>query len=163
MWLTANHFQTFFWVAVIPAFLSLGLIMFAVREPERPMELRKVRFPLSRSELQRLNSDYWLVVGVATVFTLARFSEAFLILRAQASGLPLVLIPMVLVLVNVVYSLAAYPAGAMSDRFNRLTILFIGFAVLIVADVVLAISGGLGPVENQDSPLRLGVIQAFDG
>ena len=143
MWLTANSFQTVFWFAVIPAFLALGLLLFAVHEPERPEGLRKVRFPLSLPELKRLGSAYWLVVAVATVFTLARFSEAFLILRAQAAGLPLVLIPMVLVVMNIVYSMAAYPAGVLSDRYNRLTVLIIGFALLIAADLVLALSSGL--------------------
>jgi MFS family permease len=143
MWLTGNNFQTIFWLAVFPAFLSFGLMLFAVREPERPTGLREVRFPLSLPELQRLGSSYWLVVAVATVFTLARFSEAFLILRAQAVGLPLVLIPMVLVTMNVMYALAAYPAGVLSDRFNRLTMLIFGFALLIAADLTLALTSGL--------------------
>lgn len=143
MWLTANNFHSVFWVAVIPGFLALGLLLFAVNEPERPASFRKVRFPLSLPELKHLGPAYWLVVAVATVFTLARFSEAFLILRAQAVGVPIVLIPLVLVVMNVVYSLAAYPAGVLSDRFNRLTVLIMGFALLIAADLVLAISGSL--------------------
>ena len=106
-------------------------------------ELRKVRFPLSLPELRRLDPGYWLVVSVATLFTLAQFSVAFLILRARAAGLPLVLVPMVLVVMNVVYALAAYPAGALSDRFNRLTVLIVGFGLLIAADLTLAVSGGL--------------------
>lgn len=146
MWLTTSNFQAVFWVAVIPAFLSLALILFAVREPARPVGLRKVRLPLSRAELKRLGLSYWSVVGLAAVFALARFSEAFLILRAQAMGLPLVLIPLVLVVMNVVYALAAYPAGALSDRFSRMAMLMIGFALLIAADVALAISGGLAGV-----------------
>ena len=146
MWLTANNFQAVFWVAVIPAFLALGLLLFAVQEPERPAGLRKVRFPLSRPELKQLGSSYWLVVAVATVFTLARFSEAFLILRAQDTGLPLLLIPMVLMVMNFVYALAAYPAGVLSDRYNRLTVLMIGFALLIAADLVLAFTAGLAGV-----------------
>lgn len=146
MWLTADNFQAVFWIAVIPAFLSLGLILFAVHEPARPKGLRKVRFPLSRTELKNLGSAYWLVVGLATVFALARFSEAFLILRAQAIGLPLVLVPLVLVVMNVAYALAAYQAGVLSDRFDRMSMLMTGFALLIAADVVLAISGGLAGV-----------------
>lgn len=143
MWLTANNFQAVFWVAVIPAFLALGLLLFAVQEPARPEGLRKVRFPLSLPELKRLGSGYWLVVGVATMFTLARFSEAFLVLRAQGTGLPLVLIPMVLVVMNFVYALAAYPAGILSDRYNRLTVLIVGFSLLIAANLVLAFAPGL--------------------
>lgn len=146
MWLTVNDFLLVFWVAVIPAFVALGLIIFAVQEPPRAAGLRQVRFPLGWTELRNLGRSYWVVTGFATVFALARFSEAFLILRAQAMGLPLVLVPMVLVVMNVVYAAAAYPAGVLSDRFNRLTILIIGFALLIAADVTLALASGLGVV-----------------
>jgi MFS family permease len=143
MWLTVDHFQTVFWVAVIPAFLSLGLLVFAVREPAHPERSRAVRSPLCFAELKRLGSAYWWVVAIATAFTLARFSEAFLLLRAQAAGLPVVLIPMVLVVMNVVYALAAYPAGVFSDRGNRIGVLGFGFLTLIAADLALAFAPGL--------------------
>lgn len=145
MWLTADNFQRVFWVAVIPAFLCVVLLLVAVNEPERAMQ-RKVRAPLSVAELKRLGFAYWVVVGVAVVFSLARFSEAFLILRARAVGLPVALVPLVLVLMNVVYSLAAYPAGVMSDRTNRIVILGTGFAFLVAADLVLAFTNDLAGV-----------------
>jgi MFS family permease len=143
MVVTANSFSTVFWIAVVPAFLSFGLILFAVHEPERPVALREVKSPLSRRELSRLGADYWWVVAIATVFTLARFSEAFLILRAQSVGLSVALVPAVLVVMNVVYAFSAYPAGALSDRVDRHTVLIAGLALLIVADLVLALSGGI--------------------
>jgi len=143
MWLTVNNFTVVFWVAVIPAFLSLALILFAVHEPERPAGLRKVRNPISRTELRQLSPAFWWVATVATAFTLARFSEAFLILKAQAVGLPIVLVPAVLVVMNVVYAAAAYPAGALSDRVDRRTVLAAGMAVLIAADLVLAMRRGI--------------------
>lgn len=143
MWFTADNFTAVFWVAVVPAFLALGLIIFAVKEPERPPELRKVRSPLSMKELGRLGSAYWLVVAVATLFTLARFSEAFLILRAQSVGLSIAFVPAVLVVMNVVYALAAYPAGILSDRFDRMTVLLIGIVFLVAADLVLGLTAGL--------------------
>jgi MFS family permease len=143
---TADSFVTVFWIAVIPAFLAFGLIIFAVHEPERPAGLRHVKSPLSRTELARLGADYWWVVAIATVFTLARFSEAFLILRAQSVGLPIALVPAVMVLMNIVYALAAYPAGVLSDRVERHTILIAGLALLIAADIVLALSGGVAGV-----------------
>lgn len=146
MWLTANSFQVVFWVAVLPAFLAVGLLLFAVHEPERPVGLRTVQFPLGLSELRRLGSAYWWVAAVAMIFTLARFSEAFLLLRARAAGLPIVLVPLVLVVMNILYALAAYPAGALSDRVNRMNMLTIGLALLIAADVALAFSGGLAGV-----------------
>ncbi len=146
MWATVNSFTTVFWIAVIPAFLAFALIVFAVHEPNRPAGVRTVKSPLSRSELGRLGSAYWWVVAVATVFTLARFSEAFLILRAQSVGLPIMLVPAVMVLMNIVYALAAYPAGALSDRMDRYSILVAGLLLLVVADVVLAISSGIAGI-----------------
>lgn len=143
MWLTADNFQTVFWIAVIPAFLSLGLIVVAVKEPKRPGELRRVRMPLRRSELARLGARYWWVVAIAAVFTLARFSEAFLILRAQSIGLPLMLVPLVLVIMSLAYSLSAYPVGVLSDRVNKVMLLVIGLALLLVADLVLAFASSL--------------------
>jgi MFS family permease len=139
MWLTADNFTFVIWIAVIPAFASFALIAFAVREPDRPAELRRVRAPLSRAELSRLGPAYWLVVAVAAVFTLARFSEAFLILRALSVGLPIWLAPVVMVVMNVVYALAAYPAGALSDRVDRVTLLVVGLGLLIAADLVLGL------------------------
>lgn len=143
MWVFANDFQSVFWVAVIPAFLALGLILFAVHEPPRPAGLRRVRNPLSRAELRLLGGTYWAVVAVAAVFTLARFSEAFLILRAGELGLPLMLVPLVLVGMNAVYALSAWPAGVLSDRMSRPALLLAGLAVLIAADLVLALAPGL--------------------
>jgi MFS family permease len=146
MWVTANNFQAVFWVAVIPAFLAVALLVFAVDEPERPSGLRQVKSPLSVAELKRLGAVYWWIVGTAVVFSLARFSEAFLILRAQAAGLPVMLVPLVLVLMNFVYALAAYPAGALSDRANRISILAAGLGLLVAADLVLAFTNGIAGV-----------------
>ncbi|KQP17700.1 MFS transporter [Pseudorhodoferax sp. Leaf267] len=140
MWWTANNFQTVFWVAVVPAFLAVAVLVFAVREP-KVVAPRQVRAPLSRSELARLGTPYWWVVGVATVFTLARFSEAFLILRAESVGLPLMWAPAVLVVMGVAYALSAYPAGALSDRVSRTAVLSAGLVLLVAADLVLAFAG----------------------
>lgn len=142
----ANDFTTVFWIAVIPAFVSVAIIVFGVREPERPSGLRKVRAPFSRAELARLNTTYWLVVGVAAIFTLARFSEAFLLLRAQSVGLPLAIVPAVMVVMNIVYTLSAWPAGALSDRIGRYGLLTVGFGLLILADLVLALGGSVTTV-----------------
>lgn len=144
MWLLADDFQAVFWFAVVPGFLSFLLIVFAVREPERPANLRRVRLPLGRAELARLGAAYWWVVAVAGAFTLARFSEAFLVLRAEAAGLPLMLVPLALVAMNVAYSASAYPAGVLSDRMERTSLLLVGLIVLIAADLALALLPGLG-------------------
>ena len=143
MWTTANNFKTVFWVAVIPAFLSLALVIFAVREPERQGARNRIASPLSAAELRRLGSAYWWVVAIATLFTLARFSEAFLVLRAQSIGLPILLVPAIMIVMNVVYALAAYPAGMLSDKVDRLVVLMFGLCLLIVGDLFLAFSTGL--------------------
>ncbi len=143
MWLLAGDFASVFWVAVIPAFAALALILFAVHEPPRPADLRRVRNPLSRQELAGLGATCWRVTAVAAVFTLARFSEAFLILRAEGMGLSLMLVPLVLVVLNIAYALSAYPAGALSDRMDRSGLLILGLVLLVAADLVLALSSGL--------------------
>jgi MFS family permease len=143
MWFTADNFKAVFWFAVIPAFLAFGLILFAVREPPRPAALRRVRSPLSLGELARLGGFYWFVVGIATVFTLARFSEAFLILRAQSVGLAIFLVPAVMVVMNIVYALSAYPVGILSDWYDRTAVLMIGIVLLIAADLVLGFASGV--------------------
>ena len=146
MWWTADNFKAVFWVAVVPAFLAFALMIFAVREPARPKGLRKVHNPISLAEIKRLGPSYWWIVGIAAVFTLARFSEAFLILRAQDVGLPITLVPAVLVVMNVFYALAAYPAGVASDRMNRTTLLIVGLVLLLAADLALALLPSIGGV-----------------
>jgi MFS family permease len=146
MWWTSDNFKAVFWFAVIPALLALALIVFAVREPKRSPELRAVRNPISPAEIRNLGAPYWWVVAVATVFTLARFSEAFLVLRAQNVGLPIMLVPAVLVAMNVVYALAAYPAGVISDRISRTAVLASGILLLVAADIALALLPSIGGV-----------------
>jgi MFS family permease len=137
MLLSADHFTLVFWVAVVPAFLSVAVMIFGVSEPDRAAA-EPVRNPLQRAELARLAGTYWLVVAIATVFTLARFSEAFLLLRAQSVGLDVALVPVVMVVMNVVYAAAAWPAGALSDAIGRFGVLTAGFALRVVADLALA-------------------------
>jgi len=146
MLLLANDFVAVFWIAVLPAFLSFAVVLTFVREPDRPARTAAVRAPLSRAELGRLGAPYWSVVGLAAVFTLARFSEAFLLLRAQSVGLALALVPAVMVVMNVVYAASAWPAGVLSDRIGRYPLLACGFALLVVADLVLAFGSTIGAI-----------------
>lgn len=145
MLLWANDFRAVFWVAVIPAFMAVGLLLFGIREPERPPGAKRTN-PVRRENLKRLDGAYWWVVGVGAVFTLARFSEAFLVLRAQQSGVPMALVPLVMVAMNVIYALSAYPFGKLSDHMNHKTLLGLGLIVLIAADLVLASSKHWGVV-----------------
>ena len=137
MLLWANDFRAVFWVAVIPGVLAVVVLLFGVREPERHQGEKKVN-PIRRENIKRLSASYWWVVGVGAVFTLARFSEAFLVLRAAQSDIPLALVPLVMVAMNLVYAASAYPFGALSDRMSHKKLLAVGLVVLIAADLVLA-------------------------
>ncbi len=139
MLLWANDFQAVFWIAVIPAFLSVALLLFGVQEPEPKSDGKRVN-PIRRDNLRRLSPAYWWVVGIGAAFTLARFSEAFLVLRAQQGGLPLALTPLVLIGMNAVYAVSAYPFGKLSDSTSHDRLLAWGLALLIAADVCLAYS-----------------------
>lgn len=139
MLLWANDFRAVFAVAIIPAALCVLLLVLGVQEPERPAGAPRVN-PISRTNLKRLPRAYWWVVGVGAVFTLARFSEAFLVLRAEQVGIALALVPLVMVAMNAVFSVTAYPFGKLSDRVSHRRLLLAGLAVLVLADVVLAAS-----------------------
>lgn len=143
MVLSHDNFRLVFWWAVLPAVLCVVLLVLAVREPPAPPRPARVRFPLALSELRRLGPRFWLVAGVAAVFTLARFSEAFLILRARSLGLGEAYAPAVLVVMNVVYALSAYPAGALSDRVGRRGVFLAGIGLLVASDLALAAAPSL--------------------
>lgn len=134
---TGDNYGVVFWIAVIPAFIAFGLMVFGVEEPEHVVRAEpkpKPRF----ADAWRLRKPFWAVVALALVLTLARFSEAFLVLRAQNVGLSITIVPAVMVVMNVVYALAAYPAGVVSDRFGRQGVLMTGIGALILADLLLA-------------------------
>lgn len=144
MVLSSDNFHLVFWIAVAPAFMALAVMVFAVKEPRRHEAETKPRLRLA--DVKRLPRRYWGVVGVATILALARFSEAFLILRSQNVGLAVALVPSVMVVMNTVYALAAYPAGALSDRIGRSGLLATGIACLIIADLMLALGTTIGVV-----------------
>ncbi|EPT7108591.1 MFS transporter [Klebsiella michiganensis] len=139
MFVWDNDFQSIFWVAAIPAVLSIALLGFGLKEP-RTAVVQKRTNPLRRENLKKLSAAYWWVVAIGSIFTLARFSEAFLVLRAQQMAIPLFAIPLVMVAMNLVYSLTAYPFGKLSDSMSHSQMLQWGLLVLIAADIVLALS-----------------------
>jgi MFS family permease len=136
----ANDFRAVFWAAAIPAFLAVGLLVFGLREPDHEDGRGRVN-PLRRKHLRRLSGAYWRVVAVGGLVALARFSEAFLILRAHQAGLPLALTPLVLIGMNLVYAASAYPFGRLSDSVDHRHLLALSLLSLIGADLVLAASG----------------------
>ncbi|MFN9726544.1 MFS transporter [Acidovorax sp.] len=140
MLLWANDFRAVFWVAVIPAVLCVVLLVVGVREPERAPGTHRTN-PIRRENLRRLGGGYWWVVALGATFTLARFSEAFLVLRLQQDGLALAWTPLVLIIMNAVYAAGAYPLGKLSDRVSHHRLLAAGLVVLIAADALLAWRG----------------------
>ena len=141
MLLLDDDFRTVFWLAVIPGVLAVAVLAFGVQEPPRAADAPAVN-PIRRENLRRLSRSYWGVVAIGAVFTLACFSEAFLVLRAQQVGISVALVPLVMVAMNLVYAASAYPFGALSDRVSHRALLAGGLAMLIAADLVLALSSG---------------------
>jgi MFS family permease len=139
MLLWANDFRAVFWVAVLPGLMAVALLLFGIHEPEHRQTFTG-RNPFRWDNLTRLASAYWWVVGFGAIFALARFSEAFLVLRAQHGGIPVALVPLVMVAMNLIYALSAYPFGKLSDQMSHMKLLALGLLVLIAADLVLAMN-----------------------
>lgn len=139
MYVTYNNFRFVFWLATIPGLIAVTIILTSVHDLESS--------PTSRTLPQfsplQLPMSFWFVVMIGALFQFARLSEAFLILRANDLGLKIIFSPMVLVIMNVVYSVAAYPAGKLSDKISRKKLLLFGFLTLILADLVLSFAAHL--------------------
>lgn len=162
MLLWADDFRAVFWLAVVPGLMAVGLLFVGVQEPER-LHISKARNPIRWETLVRLGSRYWWVVCFGAVFTLARFSEAFLVLRAQRSGIPIAFVPLVMVAMNVIYAGSAYPFGKLADQRRHTSLLSLGLVVLIAADLVLATDDGLSIVVTGVGlwGLHLGITQGL--
>ncbi|MBW0445837.1 MFS transporter [bacterium M00.F.Ca.ET.228.01.1.1] len=141
----ADNFRLAFWLAVIPGVLAVALLSVGIHEPARAPGAKRVN-PIRLENLKKLGANYWWVVAIGGVFALARFSEAFLVLRAMGSGVPVAWVPLVMVAMNIVYSLSAYPFGKLADTTSHTRLLIAGLVVLIVADLVLANGNHWGSV-----------------
>jgi MFS family permease len=141
LWLA--DIQLVLWFAVIPAAIAVALIVTGVKEPTHASREHKFRSPIHWRVLHDFSSGYWWVVVVGGVFTLARFSEAFIVLRAQQIGLSVTWIPLVMVVMALFYTLSAYPAGWLSDRISRTKLLCVGMGLLVLADLILAQSSSV--------------------
>ncbi len=137
----AGDIRAVFWWAALPAALAVLLIVVAVEEPKPHAAAGTGKVPIVWADIAKFGRAFWSVVAVGVVFTMARFSEAFLVLRAQDAGLTVALVPLVMVVMNVVYAAAATPAGCWSDRIDRRIVLAFGLVALIAADLVLALAG----------------------
>jgi MFS family permease len=143
MGVLAADIRAVFWIAVIPALVSVAILLAFVHEPDRRAAADAPRVPLRLTDIKTLSAAYWAVVTVGGVLTLARFSEAFLVLRASDTGLAITHVPLVLVVMNVAYAASAYPAGVWSDRAGRRVVLLAGVGVLLLSDVILATASNI--------------------
>jgi MFS family permease len=137
----SNDMRAVFWVAAVPAAIAVLCVVFGVEEKGRDADA--AASPLRFQDLSGLGRAFWMVVAIGAVFTLARFSEAFLVLKANREGLPLAFAPIALVVMNLVFMLGAYPAGALADRVSSSILLVLGLAALVAADLVLAFTTGV--------------------
>ena len=141
MFLFASDIRRVLWFAVVPALITVFLIVLGIKDPDDMSARHRFRSPIRLDALKQFSGDYWRVVAIGAIFTLARFSEAFLVLRAQQVGFAIQWVPLVMIVMSLAYSLSAYPAGILSDRVNRQYLLAAGIVLLIMADLVLAWAG----------------------
>lgn len=128
-----------FWIASLPAAVAVAVLVLGVREPAAAAATpAPPRPPLAPGRLDRLGTPFWRLIGFAGLAALGRFSGAFLLLRGQDAGLPVALVPLILVTMNLAEAAVVYPVGRLSDRIGRHGLLAGGFAALILADLVLA-------------------------
>ena len=144
----ADNIRIVFWLAVLPGLLALAVLAWGVEEPQLPplQPEGEPRSPIRLVDLRKLEPTFWMIVAVGAVLTLARFSEAFLLLRAQSVGLPAAYVPLILIVMNVVYATSAYPAGIFADRLDRRALLAVGFLVLMGSDLVLGLASRIWTV-----------------
>ncbi len=145
MWITQNNYREIFWFATIPGLIAVSVLFFGVQEKEtEPKDSihRRIRF----SDLKTFPSSFWFVTSAGALFQIARFSEAFLILRAKDFGLTLSLAPVVLIIMNITYAISAYPVGHWSDKIKREWFLFVGLFILCFSDLMLGFAGSLSTV-----------------
>lgn len=140
-----DHIRAVMWIASLPALAAVAILLLGVHDPERPPKAAAVRNPLTLRDAKRLPPLFWLVVLLGAIFTLARFSEAFLVLRAREVGLAMGLVPLVFVVMNIFYTLTAYPAGVAADHVSQRTLLILGLLFLIGSDIVFAVANSSGP------------------
>jgi len=134
----SNNIRAILWVSVIPAILSVVIFIVGIHDVEHKYTEDEKTFIFKFKNIFKIGTEYWQIVLIGGLLNLARFSDAFLILKAYELGLPITYVPLVMVLMNCFYAVSSYPAGILSDNINRKFILIIGIVFLIIADLVLA-------------------------
>jgi MFS family permease len=141
MTLSGDDFRLVFWIALLPGLASIGVLLVGVREPPNRRRDGSNWPPIRRADLALLRAPFWWAIAIAAIFSLARFSPAFLVLKAHEIGIDAAFVPLILVVMYLIYSAAAYPFGVLADRVDRHLQLGIGAVILVAADVALATAG----------------------
>lgn len=141
MLITSDNYRSVFWSAVLPGTIAVSILALGVEESRGRQETRGGP-PLRISDIKKLDRRFWFIVVFGSIFTLARFSEAFILLRAQVVGVKPSIVPFFMVIMNMVYTLSAYPVGVLSDRVGRMGMLAAGCIVLVVSDAMFALATG---------------------
>ena len=127
--LFSNNYRMVFWLSIIPGTIAVLLIIFFITEK------KKVSLPHSdrpKLTLKHFDWRFKFFVVIAAVFAIGNSSDVFLILRAQQVGVPIVMIPVVYLLFNLVYSLSSIPAGIAADRFGKKRVILLGFILFAI-------------------------------
>ena len=141
MTLSGDDFRLVFWIALLPGFASVVVLLIGIKEAPNQRSDDRGRYPVRRNDLALLRASFWWAISIAAIFSLARFSPAFLVLKAHQIGIDAAFVPMILVIMYSIYSAAAYPFGVLADGVNRHLQLGIGAVILVAADLVLASAG----------------------
>jgi MFS family permease len=125
----SNNYRIVFWLSMIPGVIAVLLIIFFIKEKKKVFPAHEERPKLT---LKHFDWRFKFFVAIATIFAIGNSSDVFLILRAQQTGIPTVLIPVVYLLFNLVYSISAIPAGIAADKFGRKRVILLGFVLFAI-------------------------------
>ncbi len=134
--LWTEDLRSIFWIALIPGAACLALILFGVEDNVTPTVNTK---RIAWKDLKSVMTPAFVqLVILGTLFSLARFSNAFIVLRAAAIGIEHAWIPMAVVLMNITFSLSSYPFGKLADKLNPMKLLALGMVLLALANLLFA-------------------------
>ncbi len=127
--LFSNDYRTVFWLSMIPGVVAVLLIIFLITEKKKVAAAHTERPKLT---IKHFDWRFKFFVAIAGLFAVGNSSDVFLILRAEQVGVSTVMIPVVYLLFNLVYSLSSIPAGMAADRFGRKRVILLGFILFAI-------------------------------
>lgn len=144
LWLTEGNFSLVFWIGSIPTVLALMVLVIFVKDsPNQQAQHKKPTHKFKLKDLKKLPLPFWLILLLSGLFMLSNFSGAFLILRAEQTGLDLHLTSLVMIIQNLATAGTAYPVGYLSDKMGRRSMMGVGIVLIVCSDLLLAWGGSL--------------------